>query len=462
MSLQLRVTVGLLVVVAVSAVLFCFWTVSLMGTDLMAATTDQLKVAVAKDVAGGPPSGSIPPPTGDSRGLPTAHLVVGPSGETLVAEPAGPVDDPEPLPQLNAEDIVTLRSGTPVIVGSGSGDLRYLLLADSTDPQRLEIEAAPLTEIDAAVAALRGRLLLGGLVITLLAGAAVLLTVRRGLRPLREVVAVADSVTGGAREVAVPQDSGPKEIRHLATAMNRMLEQQERARRAQEASEQRLRRFVSDAAHELQTPVTSIRGWSHLCLSDELNPQESREALERVNAAGRRMGGLVDQMLVLARMDDHRNPPRQVVDISEIARDAVAEIAIVDPARPWTVDAPRPALVLADPGQIRRIVDNLLRNVLVHTPPASAARISVHDVGEWVDLRVEDCGDGLSPQALEHAWDRFWRADPSRSEGSCGLGLSICAAVAESLGGSVRAYNSSSGAVFAVTLPARVAPGRLA
>ncbi|MGH3240517.1 MAG: sensor histidine kinase, partial [Spirillospora sp.] len=231
----------------------------------------------------------------------------------------------------------------------------------------------------------------------LIVGLLVWRAVRRATRPLEEIAADAARIGDGdlARRLAV---HGQKtEVGRLAEALNGMLAQIEASFREREASRDRLRRFVADASHELRTPVATVRGYAELFRRGAADrPEDLAKAMSRIESEAERMGRLVDEMLLLARLDQGRPLEREPVDLAALAADAVADAAVVDPDRPLTLETGGPVPVIGDAGRLRQLLDNLLANVRRHTPPATAAtvRVSAHE-GEAV-LEVADEGPGIA------------------------------------------------------------------
>lgn len=456
MSLRLRLVIGISVVIAVSLGLLGFAVVKSTRNDLQAATTRQLERSLSNRVNANPRPPIAPGLEADPRGLATAHIAVNGNGDVIISEPAGPPSDPLPLPQLAPADITRLRTGVSLTVDSVDGSLRYLVLASPTSDGRLEIEGAPLDGIDRTMSALITRFLLGAVIMLLLAAAAVVLVVSQGLRPLRKVIDTADAVAAGERDQRIPTDEGPSEIRQLSVALDRMLQQQRASLIEREESELRLRRFISDASHELQTPITSVLGWTELQRKGALDADGAAMATARIESESRRMSVLVEDLLLLARLDEHRPLQQVSVDLAAVAHDAVIDAQAVEPERPVTCDAPAPVMVSGDPARLRQVVDNLLRNVRVHTPAAAPVVLLVRADATHARLTVDDAGPGIDPQNLAHVFDRFWRRDPSRTRatGGAGLGLAIVAALVDAHHGTVTASQSDTGgARFTVTIP---------
>jgi two-component system OmpR family sensor kinase len=236
-----------------------------------------------------------------------------------------------------------------------------------------------------------------------------------------------------------------------------MLSQIEAAFAERTESNNRLRRFIADASHELRTPLTSIRGYSEMLRRGAgESPTDAELARRRIEEESVRMSTLVDDMLLIARLDQGRPLERKPVDLQSIAADTAADARAVAPQREITMTAPGPVVVEGDDLRLRQVMGNLVRNALVHTPQASAIEISVSTVDSVGRMAVTDHGPGLRPEEMERIFEPFFRADPSRSRdsGGAGLGLSIVNAVVTAHGGQVRVKETAGGgATFEVELP---------
>jgi two-component system OmpR family sensor kinase len=280
---------------------------------------------------------------------------------------------------------------------------------------------------------------------------------RQGVRPLDQIADTADAISAGDLSRRVPDPRPDTEAGRVGVAFNRMLTQIEEDIRQREASEQRLKRFVADASHELRTPLTSIRGyadlWRHGGLRDET---ALGDAMNRIEGESSLMGRLVEDLLLLARLDEGIPLQHVPVDLSRIAQDVVADARVVDPERWITIDAPQPVVVMGDDDRLRQVVANLVTNARTHTPPKTPVHVYVQFEGDNALLMVHDEGPGMDPETASRVFERFYRADPSRSraQGGAGLGLSIVAAVVGALGGTVGLDTSrGAGATFAIRLP---------
>ncbi len=334
---------------------------------------------------------------------------------------------------------------TPLALTTGSGTL---------------IVAIPLHDVNQTL----GRLLLLMVLVTALVvvGLAALSwwVVRRDLRPLERIEGTAGAIAAGDLSRRVETTDPRTEVGRLGLAFNGMLGRIEEAFAERQASEDRLRRFLADASHELRTPLTSIRGYAELFRRGaDRRPDDLAKAMRRIEEEAERMGVLVDDLLLLARLDQGRPLDRSPVDLAVLAADAVADARVADPDRPITLDAAGPVQVDGDAHRLRQVVANLVTNARTHTPPGTPVRVSARDDGAEAVLEVADAGPGLSAQEAAHVFERFYRGDPSRvrNTGGTGLGLAIVAAIAEAHGGRAE-YEPTpgGGATFRVRLPLAV------
>jgi len=323
--------------------------------------------------------------------------------------------------------------------------------------------AVPLNDV---LSTLRGLLLSQSLIsLGVVAGTALLafLIIQLGLQPLRRMGATAGEIAAGDYSRRVAPATARTEIGRLGLALNAMLSQIEAAFEQRTASERRLRRFIADASHELRTPLTSIRGYSEMLRRGaSKSPDDSELARRRIEEESVRMSTLVDDMLLIARLDQGRPLETSPVNLQSIARDAAADARAVALKREISLQAPSTVYVSGDDTRLRQVVGNLVRNALVHTPSASPIEIAVSTQNGTAQLAVVDHGPGLRPEDRERIFEPFYRADPSRSRdsGGAGLGLSIVNAVVVAHGGRVQVKETSGGgATFEVALPLASGPG---
>lgn len=287
-----------------------------------------------------------------------------------------------------------------------------------------------------------------------------LLTIRQGLRPLEDMATTAGAIAAGDLSRRVPAAGSTSEVDRLGQALNVMLARIELAFDEKSMSEARLRQFVADASHELRTPLTSIRGYAEL-LRKGAFPDDAgqRRALSRIEHEAARMGGLVDDLLLLARLDQGRPLDVVPVDLSQVGAEAVEDARAVDPARSVELVADAPVVVAGDRDRLRQLAHNMVRNALAHTPPGTPVSVIAKCEGAAGVLTVEDRGPGLQPEEAARVFDRFYRSDAARSTRGTGLGLAIVRAIAEALGGTADvASEPGRGAAFSVRVPLSTVP----
>jgi two-component system OmpR family sensor kinase len=268
---------------------------------------------------------------------------------------------------------------------------------------------------------------------------------------------VAGQIAAGDLSRRVEPDDERTEVGRLGRSLNAMLHQIEAAFAERAAGERRLRRFLADASHELRTPLASIRGYSELYrIGAAREPAEVERAMSRIEAESARMGGLVDDLLTLARVDEVREPAREPLDLRELLEDARDDARAAAPEREIALTPTGPVALEADGDAMRRVFANLLRNAIVHTPAGTPIEISLEATDAWAAVGVRDHGPGLPPGDPNAVFERFWRdsASRGRDDGGAGLGLAIVAALVNAHGGTVEASNlPDGGALFTVRLP---------
>jgi two-component system OmpR family sensor kinase len=282
--------------------------------------------------------------------------------------------------------------------------------------------------------------------------------VKLGLRPLDRIAVTASEIAAGELDRRVSPATSRTEIGRLGLALNAMLERLEHAFAARTESEERLRSFLADASHELRTPLSSIRGYAELFrMGAAAEPEQTATAMRRIEDEAARMGVLVEDLLALARLDEAPARERQLIDLTQLARDAMQDARATAPERTISLDAGAPAKLLADPLQLQQVLANLLRNALVHTPAATPVEVSVEHDGEIARIAVRDHGPGVPAAARERLFERFWRAEPGRERGpaGAGLGLAIASAIVDAHHGQIGVLDApGGGATFVVELPA--------
>lgn len=323
----------------------------------------------------------------------------------------------------------------------------------------------PLTEVDAAVESLIWWEALFALLGV--AGAVALgsVVVRRQLRPLREVAATAHRVSSlplAAGDTAIDErvpaglTDEATEVGQVGGALNRLLDHVEGALEARQRSESRVRRFVADASHELRTPLTTIRGYAELARRRPDDADAARLALGKVEQESAVMTDLVEDLLLLARLDSGRPLDRAPVDLTELLVDLVSDARVLAPEHTWRLQLPAsPVTVPGDAGRLRQVFTNLLTNAHKYTPAGTVVVITAVEPGpESISVTVHDDGPGFPPDLVEHAFERFTRGDAARTRsGGAGLGLSLVQAIVSAHGGSVGLTSSPGDTTLTVALP---------
>ena len=303
--------------------------------------------------------------------------------------------------------------------------------------------------------------------LALLAATAVgVLIIRRALAPLNRVAAAAGAVANlplDRGEVELPvrvnqADANPNtEVGRLGLAVNRMLDHISAALSTRQASESRVRQFVADASHELRTPLAAIQGYTELAQRNRAEvPADVAHAMSRVESEARRMTRLVEDLLLLARLDSGRPLERHPVDLARLCADLVSDAHAAGPDHHWNLDVPpEPLLVSGDDARLHQVVANLLANARVHTPAGTTVTLSLHTDADTVALRVMDDGPGIPAVLQPEVFERFARADTARShvDGSTGLGLAIVSAVVGAHNGTIALRSAPGNTEFIVRLP---------
>lgn len=473
-SLRARLVAAVVALVAVVCVLIGGATTIALRHSLIRQLDQQLTTVSGR---AGPPDGMRPangggPGSGNAfpRGQPVGTLTaIIDDGEVAWAAtlPADIDTEPQTVPiaqRTILADLPTDRQPHTRTLGE-LGD--YRLVARQLPNDDVLVTGLPLAELEQTVWQMIGMaagIATAGL---LLAGSAGALIVRASLRPLRRVAATAGRVAElpldrGEVALAVRVPAGDTdqrtEVGQVGAALNRMLGHVAAALAARQASETRVRQFVADASHELRTPLAAIRGYAELTRrGHDPVPPDIAHALRRIESEGTRMTALVDDLLLLARLDAGRPLAVEPVDLSALAVDAVSDAHVAGPDHRWRLDLPdRAVCVNGDPARLHQILANLLTNARTHTPSGTTVTTSLSTVGsDGIALTVLDDGPGI-PEALQgEVFERFARGDTSRSRavGSTGLGLAIVAAVVEAHRGTVSLTSRPGHTALTVRLP---------
>jgi two-component system OmpR family sensor kinase len=478
---------------AIAVAIVLMVTIALLGTALVRSTRDTLVDQVDEQVLAnadrgqsdvgrkpkygnyGPYTGSFPQSTATASNEDTepandiyertvARYVYSSTGELLVDEPCGFVDSPKPapkVPDVTSSELSTVLNRI-VTTPSVDGSLSYRMLVQRSANGETLVTASPLDTVDAAISRLVRMLIISGAIAMIAATALCWWLIRRGMRPVDDMVDTAAAIAAGDLSRRVPDADPRTELGRLGGALNEMLGQIESAIDARSASENRLRRFVADAAHELRTPLTSLRGYAELYRQGAIRDEAGvTNAMGRIEAEGARMSRLVDDLLLLARMDQQRGLEMKSVDLAALMDEATGDFRVVDPNRPLTVDIARGSVVRGDRIRLRQIIDNLLTNTRIHTPPGTPVHVSLRRELAFAEISVADEGPGISAEDQARVFERFWRADPARTRktGGSGLGLAIVASLVEAHGGTVSVRSTpGAGTAFIVRIPLTADP----
>lgn len=458
------IVIGVLSVFALQAFL-----VGRLDTQLVAATDRSLDAIDPGDAASPPPATQLLGIPGQREGTLAAIVSNGIITNAAVIAADGSF---EPVPDGQLEGLIGLPvDGIPRTVELGELGRYRVAVAAPIGTTTTLLVGLPLAEVEGTVAQLGLTIALIGALGVALAAAAGALTVKLALRPLGRV---ADAATRVAElpldrgEVALAvrvdaQDADPAtEVGKVGAAFNFMLEHVSSALEARQASENKVRTFVADASHELRTPLASIRGYAELTRrSGHELPDDIVHSIGRVESESVRMTALVEDLLMLARLDEGAALATEQVDLSRIVIDALSDAQAAGTEHTWTLKVPKKSIAVAgDASKLHQVVSNLLTNARVHTPPGTAITVSLsrkerEGQAEAV-IEVRDTGPGIDPELLPSVFERFVRGDGSRARatGSTGLGLAIVSAIVEAHGGRAEVTSKPGATAFRVILPA--------
>jgi two-component system OmpR family sensor kinase len=470
-SLQRRLVVALVVLLAVVSAIVGATSVLALRQNLIGRLDQQVgaELRFIEAIITGQPSTQTDPL--GSRA--SVRLVQAPDG-TTIHEYVDAERTSRPLTALQQRQLLAgARSEQPVDVRlDGIGEFRVAAGERGGIRFIVGLSTADVTATTDSLILIFGLVTFAALLIAAIAGTAV---VRLALRPLERVAATATRVAElplDKGEVALAErlgeeDTDPRtEVGQVGSAVNRMLGHIESALVSRQRSEDKVRQFVADASHELRTPLASIRGYSELTRrGGHQLPDDVVRALGRIESESVRMTSLVEDLLLLARLDAGRELVLAEVDLVPLVADAVSDAHAASPDHEWSLEAPEtPVIVAGDGGRLHQIVANLLANARVHTPEGTRVETELRADGGFAVLTVTDDGPGISAELQSVLFERFARGDGSRARatGSTGLGLSIVAAVVEGHGGTVGVESVPGRTRFTVRLPLRPAVGEAA
>jgi len=413
---------------------------------------------------GGTPGPAFLVAPGQAAGTIGAVVINNQVARAAVLDASG---SPQPLPVSADSNLAAVTAdGKPRSVDLGD-DLGHYRVVGVPGPEgSVLVTALPLAPVEQTVQQLALIILVVAVAGLLAAGVAAAAIINSALRPLRRVAATATQVAAMpldsgevALAVRVPErDTDPHtEVGQVGSAINHMLENVAAALTARHQSEQRIRSFVADASHELRTPLASIRGYAELTRrTDSELPVQARNSLARIESESIRMTSLVEDLLLLARLDAGRPIEFASVDLSALIVDCASDAHIAGPDHKWDLDLPpEPVIVSGDADRIHQVIANLLANARVHTPPSTTVTISLKRELHQAVVRVHDNGPGIPPDLLPEVFGRFSRGDSSRSRdaGSTGLGLAIVSAVVTAHHGTITVASTPGSTTFTLHLP---------
>jgi len=457
LPLRVRLVAGLVALVAVGLLVAGLAATSALRSYQLDRVDEQLAEAVRSPALRGDGPRGGPGRMGPRDRLPGERYVavLDAAGSVVRADAADSAPD---LPALTPERAKEL-GGEPFTVDALGSDGHWRVLARPLPSGAGSVVVATdLTDGDRTVRRLTRLQLVIGLLVLLGVSGIGYLVVRTSLRGLADVEEAAAAVAAGDLSRRVPERDPRTEVGSLGASFNAMVSQVQSAFATRAASEDRLRRFVADASHELRTPLTSIRGFAELHRQGAVtDPEGVTRLLGRIEAEATRMGLLVEDLLALARLDEQRPLRLSDVDLTVLAADAVHDVRAVDPDRPVSLDvADDVPPVRGDEARLRQVLANLLGNAVQHSPAGTpvVVRLRTHD--GYAVVEVADRGPGMAPEVAERVFERFYRADASRTRasGGSGLGLSIVDALVTAHGGRVELDTAAGqGATFRVLLP---------
>lgn len=405
----------------------------------------------------------LPSETVFADGKQFATFTITADGTRREVDRAGTREHPRALPQVRPGDDRAVQPGAPPTIFTApatDGSLRYRVVTAAQPDGAVAVVAVSLERTDAALDHLRTVALLTAVVTILLLGGLGALLVRRRLRPLEHVAETAQRIADGELDERVRIESPDDEVAAVGRSFNRMVDSLQTSLAGQRAVEARLRQFIADASHELRTPLTTVQGYVELYAAGALPTEATRDrAMDRIGAEATRMADLVQQLLVLALLDQELPLASEPVAVNELVAEVVGDTRVAHPDRQIVLDVSTDsgATVMGDTAALRQVVLNLTQNALRHTPANTPVelRVDAHDTG--VRIECVDHGPGIPEAARAKVFDRFYRADKARSRemGGAGLGLAIAASIVTRHDGRITCTETpGGGATFVVELPA--------
>ncbi|RNI23857.1 sensor histidine kinase [Flexivirga caeni] len=393
---------------------------------------------------------------------------------SLMTDPgnnSSPGDLPS-IPSLTSTDPRVVSGRIFTVASQGSGNSWHVVAGTGSDDGVTYVYAVAVSmdHTDEVIEHLELVMFLVGMIALVACAVLGWYAVRRALRPLHEIEDTAKKIAGGDLTQRVPSPGAQDEIGSLSKSLNVMLARIEDSFAVRRASEERMRQFVADASHELRTPLATVRGYAELFRQGAVSrPEDVRSALGRIEDEATRMAEMVDDLLLLTRLErrhkDNIEKPHAPVDLTVLAADAVQDAKAIDHSRDVRLrgltGAVEPTMVLGDDAGLRQVVTNLVANAISYTPNGTPIEVTVGARNGTAELRVVDHGDGVPAELRRRIFERFYRADASRNSerGGSGLGLAIVTAIVQAHKGQVEVQDTpGGGATFVATMPAMPAP----
>ncbi|PJJ70998.1 two-component system OmpR family sensor kinase [Diaminobutyricimonas aerilata] len=468
-SLQARLIVGIVALLAITSAIVGAVSATVLQGQLVGRLDAQLASAVRQ--ASSALSGDPASPPQVRRLLPAqaagALALVAVDGTIVSAEYIGAEGSGTTLSVEQQRTLLGAEADGRPVTASLGGDLGdYRLATVRVGPNAQLVVGLPLGDVQTTIGQLVLTIVLVTAAALVLAIGLGIVVVRLALRPLDRVMSTATRVAElplDRGEVAlserVPEhDTDPRtEVGKVGAAFNRMLDHVASALTARQRSEDKVRRFVADASHELRTPLTAIRGYAELTRRAPHDlPEDVTRSLARIESESVRMTRLVEDLLLLARLDEGREVRADAVDMGPLLVDAVSDAHAAAPEHEWELDVPEePVLVTGDAERLHQVVANLLANARAHTPPGTRVVVALTGRAGEAEITVTDDGPGIDAALVPNLFERFVRGDDSRSRraGSTGLGLAIVRAIVDAHHGAVAVESVPGRTVFRVTLP---------
>jgi len=469
-TLRAKLVASMLALFTVLSMMTAVFTVTALSQSLIGQVDKQLSDSLNRPVRGGDNDAGA----GGGPGADRTEVFLTTVGEAGYVYRSGVRTD------LTGAQIAVVKAAglgsVPKTLDLGGDAGRYRMVATTRPIRNLQtgtqvlgtyvagISTGPTDAIVGRMVALAISTVVAGIILVAVIGTWL---VRRNLEPLRRLAATAtkvsqtplDSGKVALAERVDPADTDTRtEVGQVGAAFNEMLDHVDEALNARHQSEQRVRQFVADASHELRTPLASIKGYAELSRREpDPVPPTVTHAMGRIESEANRMSSLVEDLLLLARLDAGRPLEEARVDMSMLVINAVSDAHAASPGHRWDLDLPpEPVEVTGDGARLHQVVANLLANARTHTPDGTRVTTSVRPEGDWVRVAVHDDGPGVPKSLQANVFERFARADDARvrSGGSTGLGLSIVAAVSKAHGGRVELDSRPGDTTFSLLLPA--------